>query len=244
MKRVVVQRLEGGVVRLSAEDVHHLVHVRRSRPGDEFEGILEDGGRLVCQLESGPAGDWFGRVKEVVADSHESSLLLHLAPSLIKREKFEAVIQKVVELGVHRIIPIFTARTEIHLDQKRREKKMARWRKIVREAAKQCGRDSIPDLVTPLSLAELLNEWTGELRVALDEKGGRTLKEAASLVQADSRCLLIVGPEGGWDEIEREIMDSHNVVRVRMGPRVLRAETASIVATGLLQYLAGDLGQK
>lgn len=241
MKRALLENLEGDRATLKREELHHLVTVRRTRPGDLFEGIFEGKSRLRCRLEKDEKGQWFGKVLGSVAEDDESHLRVDLAPALIKKDKFEWVIQKAVELGVAKILPLLSHRTEVRLDPKRRGHKMYRWNRILAEAAKQSGRTRIPLLEEPAPLPDLLEDWSGGIKIALDEEASKGLRAVTRSVPNLSRCLIMVGPEGGWDDIERDLMIRHKVKRFKFGPRILRAETATVAALSVLQYEWGDL---
>ncbi len=241
MRRVLVTAVGSGRVRLSPEEAHHLVRVLRLEHGEEFEGVTGDGRRLRCRLErEGP--EWYGRITGISAFTAEAPLHLVLAQALIKRDRFEWVVQKAVELGAAEIFPLETARSEVRLDQNRRDRKQTRWERIIQEAVKQCGRTRLPVLHTPQSLAAFLGgcpPWCG---IAFDEEGADTL-DTVFHGAPPSGCALLVGPEGGWDPSERLQLDAAGVRRVRLGPRVLRAETAAVAGLTLIQFHWGDLAR-
>lgn len=240
MYRALVEGVEGERVVLPPDETHHLVRVRRSKSGDSFIGLDGHGKVYICRLERDREG-WFGRIVEESSEHRESPLQILLGQALIKKDKFEWVIQKATELGVSQIIPLITARTEVQLDEPREEKKMKRWRKIVVEAVKQCGRSYIPVLHQPVPLEALLSEQTSSVVLALDEAKGSSLKDALKSSRPLSNWLLLVGPEGGWDDADREIIRRHNAVQVSLGPRILRTETAAATIISVLQYEFGDL---
>ena len=158
MNRVFIKNIEGTRVYLSREELHHLVSVLRTKPGDSFEGI--DGGdfRYQCRLIEEDSS-YYGEIIGETGFNDESPLRIELAAALIKREKFELVIQKATELGVDRIVPLVTSRTEIRLDSRREEKKLERWNKIIKESVKQCGRNRVPSLEHAMNLEEYLDGW-------------------------------------------------------------------------------------
>jgi len=164
-----------------------------------------------------------------------------LAQSLIKRDKFEWVVQKAVELGVSDIRPLITTRTEVELNERRAGRKMERWNRILSEAVKQCGRTHVPELHEPDSLRDVLAALQGFALLAPDEEGSQTLGTCVSALQPPCSCCLFIGPEGGWDEADRALFREFGVAQVRIGPRILRAETAAICSLSLLQYELGDL---
>ena len=242
MKRVFLDKIEGEKAFLDDAELHHLVRVLRSQEGDPFYGIDSHGRICQCILRM-EEGEWFGEIVSVEAKREEETLHLTLAQALVKKDKFEWVIQKAVELGVCRIIPIVTERTEIQLKGEREARKVKRWRRIVGEAVKQCRRSSVPDLLEPVLLQDLPEIGLHGPLIVLDEAEGEGLKEFVEAQDNLSSCVVLVGPEGGWGDRDREWFLDQGVVSVNLGPRILRTETASVVAISILQYLAGDLGR-
>jgi 16S rRNA (uracil1498-N3)-methyltransferase len=239
--RVIAQLIEDDKVLLSEEESHHLVRVLRVRPGDIFMAHDGKGGIYRCRLAKGPGG-WHGEIVEKVESQTESALSICLAQSLIKKDKFEWVIQKAVELGIEAIIPVISWRTEIRLDEGGLSHKMQRWEKIVAEAFKQSGRKVLPTLHAPLPLETFLQNWSADLRFVLDEAGGVPLRSLLQEKRSARSCYFLVGPEGGWDERDRQLLSTHGVTAVQLGKRVLRTETCPITVLSILQYELGDLG--
>lgn len=242
MKRVLARRVEGAKVLLEAEELYHLRKVLRMKSGDEFEALGPDGSRYLCTL-SFAEGDWYGQIRGISQQSLESPLKIRLCQALIKGDKFEWVVQKAVELGAVEVIPVETARSEVRLNEVRRSRKRSRWQKIIAEAVKQCGRASIPTVSEPVSLAEALELPGTGLQVALDEDGGASLSSLPEKIDMERVCAIFIGPEGGWDDPDRTLLERHGVCRVRLGPRILRAETAAVAALAVLQTKWGDLAR-
>ena len=241
MKRLLIETVEGERAFLNDNEVHHLVKVLRAHEGELFDGVDGHGKRLHCALRRDSDG-WYGEVLSTWGKSDESPLKVTLGQALIKKDKFEWVIQKTVELGVTRIVPIVSERTEIRLKDQREERKMRRWSRILEEAVKQSGRSLIPELSSPILLGDLLKREANLLCIVLDEEGGASLIELAREHANLDSCMLLVGPEGGWGQRDRELFAAHSTVSLHLGPRILRTETASVAALSLLQYEFGDLG--
>lgn len=241
MHRVIAHLIEDDKVLLSEEESHHLVRVLRVRPGDSFMAHDGKGGIYRCRLAKGPGG-WHGEIVEKVESQTESALSICLAQSLIKKDKFEWVVQKAVELGIEAIVPVISWRTEIRLDEGGLSHKMQRWEKIVAEAFKQSGRKVLPTLHTPLPLETFLQNWSADLRFVPDEAGGVPLRSLLQEKRSARSCYFLVGPEGGWDERDRQLFSTHGVTAVQLGKRVLRTETCPITVLSILQYELGDLG--
>lgn len=232
--------IEDNRAHLASDEVRHLVRVRRFSQGDLFEATDGKGRRCVCRLEKEAAG-WFGEVVEEIESDPESPFRIVLAQALLKKDRFEWVLQKATELGVAEIVPIVTQRTEIRLDARREANKLARWRRILIEAVKQCGRSRIPELAAPIELAEFVAAPLEFPLWMLDEEGGESLAKASRSLPGLSGAVVLVGPEGGWDAEDRRLLNGIPAVSVSLGPRILRAETAPIVVLSILQHLYGDL---
>ena len=240
MRRVLGQLRRKDQVSLDEDEIHHLTRVLRLGEGAIFEAIVPPATRCRCRLTR-EGGTWVGTVLGQSDVTWEAPLRICLVQALIKKEKFEWVVQKAVELGVAEIQPALTHRTEVHLTDRRRDNKLARWTKILREAVKQCGRTDLPQLHEPRPLPEILTERHDVLRLVLDEEGDRRLEDSLSSSGSVDSCALFIGPEGGWDEIDREAFRRCQIAAVRLGPRILRTETAAIAALSILQYRLGDL---
>ena len=243
MARVLIHLLEDNRVLLPTEELHHLVRVRRLKAGDYFEALdLNEGKVYGCTL-SKEGGSWHGLILDTLEAEPEPTLKIILAQALIKKDKFEWVVQKATELGVTEIIPVLSYRTEIRLDEKREQRKLQRWRKILAEAVKQCGRSRLPILSPPVPLATLLTERTDELRIVLDEAADLPLRQILGGCDSPETCTLFIGPEGGWDDRDRNLFGQAQVQRVRLGPRIMRTETAAVAALSVLQYELGDFSR-
>ena len=240
MYRALIEIDEGGTVLLSEEELHHLVRVRRAKSGHPFVGLDGRGSSFLCALEQSPRG-WVGRIVRPLTDPRESPLKVTLGQALIKKDKFEWVVQKAAELGVSEIVPLLTERTELRLEGSRTARRMERWQRILEGTIKQCGRARVPMLSDPVEVTDFLSGNDSPLKLALDEGQGYSLKEVIEQNGEVSCCAVLVGPEGGWDDRDREILHNRKVVPVHLGPRILRAETAAVTILSILQYELGDL---
>lgn len=231
-----------GVVVLSAEESRHLRDVLRLRAGEEayvFDGegrefscvVVEDGGRKgLASLEVR------GRAEP---PSAESPLELTLAVALLKGEKFDLVVQKTTELGVTRVEPVLTARS----DARDTERRVERWRRLALEASKQSGRARVPAVGDPQTFERLVTRESveGASRLLFSERGGAGLESVVAEAARPSPVVALVGPEGGWDDDELSQARAHGWTLVTLGGRTLRAETAAITVCVLLQHAFGDL---
>ena len=177
----------------------------------------------------------------------ESPLRVTLLQALARGEKMDWVLQKATELGVARIVPVATERSVVQLDGERAGRRLEHWQGIVASACEQCGRNRLPEVLAPQSLAaacQLAATSPASVRLVLAPGATASLAAAASAAEAGaSEVALLIGPEGGLSEAELRVAAQAGFVAVAMGPRVLRTETASIAALAVLQLVAGDFGE-
>lgn len=229
----------GAVVRLESQPSHYLVRVLRLRKGAAlklFDGVDDaDWSATLVQPEERGAVVEIG---ERIPNHVESPLRLTLAQALCRGEKMDLVLQKAVELGVAAVQPLLTARTEVQLDAERGHKRALHWRGVMIGACEQSGRARIPVLHPLIALPEWLAGQDPQTLVALEPGAGTGL---SGVRPHNSALTLIVGPEGGFGEREIALFEAREVRCVRLGPRVLRTESAGLAALAALQALHGDL---
>jgi 16S rRNA (uracil1498-N3)-methyltransferase len=231
----------GDRVELSLEESKHLRDVLRLAAGDEAAVFDGEGREFRCAVSETGHGKHpaiLHVTAEIAPKAPESSLNLTLAIALLKGEKFDLVIQKATELGVDKIIPLLTLRTDVKIKADDVHKKLERWQRIALEAVKQCGRAKIPEIAPPVSFAQIFESTPGQ-RILFAETGGKKLSELPEALGGE--ITAIVGPEGGWDESELAGALGQDCHLVTLGGRILRAETAGVVVCALLQNLFGDL---
>lgn len=227
-----VDEICSGRAVLSGETVQHLRKVLRAEPGQQFE-ISDNESLYLAELSSyGKDLAEFSIVSEI--DAPRAPLRLHLLPALIKFDRFEWILEKATELGVERITPVYTLRSEKGLDQAA-AKRMDRWTKILAESGQQARRAVRPALALPVRLADALAA-EASLRLFLDEsRVAPPILASLPAVRAGADiAALLVGPEGGWDERERAQAISAGWSAVSLGPQILRAETAAIAALAVI----------
>jgi len=196
--------------------------------GEECTAILDRGGREAR-----------ARIVECRAADRESPLAVILAQGISSGERMDYTLQKAVELGVKAVQPIVTRRTVVRLDPERRERRRAHWLGVVMSACEQCGRTRLPDV----GEISAYPEWVGSTRemdatkFMLDPEGGQRLRD---LPAPQRPVLLLAGPEGGFDPAERDAALAAGFVPLRLGPRILRTETAAVAALAAMQALWGD----
>ena len=228
----------GGRVSLSESAVAHLVRVLRLAIGDEFVVFNGDGADYSARLVSVGKRTAEADVLERTAVDNESALQITLAQGIARGEKMDLILQKATELGVARIAPLLTERTEVRLEPERVAKKMQHWRGVLAAACEQCGRATLPQLLEPQALGSFAAADGSARRFTLDPHRGIALS-AAALNPRDSVTVLI-GPEGGLSERDLLALREARFEGLRLGPRILRTETAGLAALAGLNALYGD----
>ncbi len=224
-------------VHLPAEAANHL-RVLRMRPGSSLVLFNGEGGEYpadLLALERRAATVRLGVRARVEA---ESPMPVVLYQGVSRGDRMDWAIQKAVELGVSRIVPVFAARSVVRLSGLRLEKKRAHWQATVVSACEQCGRNRVPAVGRPCTFAELMDGEAPGLRLLLDPEGGR--RPADLPAPGTAGVSLLVGPEGGMSEQEVGAARDRNWVPLLLGPRVLRTETAATAALAAMQTLWGD----
>jgi 16S rRNA (uracil1498-N3)-methyltransferase len=235
----VEQRLVSGKgVGLPEQAGLHLTRVLRLDPGapvilfdgtgGEYQGTLERDGR-----------NWWAKVGAHDPVERESPLAITLLQGVSRGERMDLIIQKSTELGVARIVPVLAERSVVKIDARQRARKQEHWQAIAVSACEQCGRNRVPQVADALSL--------GDAIAALAPEGARCLLAAdatgslAKAVTSGERTLaLLIGPEGGLSDNEQKFARANGFTAYRLGPRILRTETAGLAALAALQTLAGD----
>ncbi len=227
----------GETIALDREATHHVGTVLRLRKG-----------ALVC-LFNGEPYEYHGliteqspkkitvQIKQRIAKNQEMPLSLHLGQSIVKSHKMDWVMQKATELGVHYITPLLAERSLV-LKRERLENKEAHWQTIIRHAAQQCGRTHLPILMPPLKLGVWIDQRTEDLRLLLDPEAKQGLEDG---IRENCTAALLIGPEGGLINTEKEHATHKGFKGLQLGPRILRTETAALAALVILQYQRGDL---
>ncbi len=236
----------GSLVELHGGEVRRIKKVLRLRPGDLVTVVQAGGMEGEAEVVESSLDRAILRVTRVWDVDRESPLWIHLIQALSKADKMEWVVQKATELGVQEMTVLQTRRCVPQWGPEGSDGRMRRWRRIIQEAARQCGRAWIPSLGGPWDLEELCRnaaDSEGLKLVLWEGEGTERLRDALGRGRPPPmRVSLVVGPEGGLEEIEVRRLEAAGFVAVRMGPRILRTETAGPMAVAILQYLFGDLG--
>lgn len=225
--------LEGGAAK-------HLLTVLRLKVGAEVTLFDGSGFEFEGMLDQADKKQAWVKIAHVHGPVVESPLQVSLAQGLSRGERMDFTVQKAVELGVTAILPVLTERSVVKLDKDGGEKKRLHWQSVAINACEQSGRVKVPEVKPPVTLPQFLGaKPEGDLKLLLDPQGGVT---AGVLPRpADGKVMLLVGPEGGLSESEIALAGHVGFQGLRLGPRILRTETAALVALSLLQAAWGDL---
>lgn len=243
MHRFFVPQLYAEEMTIKDVDARHISKVLRMQPGDKIQIVSDDGVTAIAEIAAIESDSVAVRCLEKLAESHEPSVKITLAQGLAKGEKMDFVIQKAVEMGVSSIVPVAMEHSVVRLEGVKAEKKVERWQKIAEAAAKQSKRDIVPQVQQVQSVKEMLaNNPLQHKIIAYECEDRLGLKTALQNCGKLDELLLIIGPEGGISEAELQLARENNAVPVSLGRRILRAETAGVVALAAILYETGDLG--
>ncbi len=196
--------------------------------GGEYSGILSSSSKTSVTVQ----------LEKFNPEERESPLRTHLGIGVSRGERMSYAIQKATELGVSRITPLITARCEVQLSESRKIRKVSQWQRVVVNSCQQSRRTRVPEVRSIIDLDKWCKETASSAKFILDTDGSERVD---SIVDSPEDIAILVGPEGGFEEEELSIAVQSGFKRLRLGPRVLRAETAPLVALSILQSAYGDI---
>jgi len=223
---------------------NHITRVLRLRSGDALTMFDGSGGEFGARIEEFRKDSVVVAVEDHRPLERESPLPLTLAQGISRGERMDWIIQKATELGTARIVPLFTKRSVVRLDEKQADRKLQHWRAIAIAACEQCGRNRIPELALPVDFFDMLPaEASGATRLLLSPTGDLRIEDLGQDVRqgASKGITVLIGPEGGLEDAEQEAALAAGFKAVQLGPRILRTETAAIAALTIIQRYFGDL---
>ena len=241
MHRFFIQhsQIQGSRLYVEGPDVNHIKNVLRMKRGDQVMVSDGEGMQYLCALESFTDGLVWFEIVDTWKENRELSSKLYLFQGLPKSDKMELIIQKATELGVYEVVPVVTGRTVVRLDEKKAQKKTARWNAIAESAAKQSGRSRIPRVREAMTFSEALAS-AGELDVLLipyeKAEGMEATRQVIEGIRPGQSVGIFIGPEGGFEEAEVEQAVALGAAPVTLGRRILRTETAGFVVLSMLLY--------
>ncbi len=229
----------GAVVALPPAAAHHLARVLRAAVGDPVI-VFNSGVEFAAAIARIDKHTVTVKLACANAIDRETPLPCVLAQGISSGERMDLTLQKAVELGVAGVQPLFSERSIVRLDAERAGKRVAHWQQVLIAACEQCGRNIIPELAAPLPFVDWLGALPAsaedELRVLLSPHAGSRLGE----LPRPRSVVLLAGPEGGFTEVEMALAQQRGFVALRLGPRVLRTETAALAALAAMNALWGD----
>ena len=231
----------GSEVRLLADAAHHAVRVLRLTVGEPvvlFDGL---GGEFEARITRIDRGDVSVKTGAHLDVERESPLHIRLVQGLSSGDRMDITLQKAVELGVAAIQPVATERSVVKLKDERAQRRAEHWQNLVIAACEQCGRNRVPEVLPLMGLPD----WLAQLDMpAPDDEARLLLSPAATVALKDlsptPRMTLLIGPEGGLSPAEAQLAHSRGFNPVRLGPRILRTETAALAALSAIQAFWGD----
>ena len=228
----------GQTVELDRHAGHHLGRVLRLRAGADLILFNGDGCEYAARLVDVNGANVEADIQQQLKPKRESSLVIELGQCLSRGERMDYALQKSVELGVSHITPLQSRYCQVRLDAKRLQKRLDHWRGVVRSASEQSGRLVLPRVDPVISLHSWCTRQndTG-LQLILDPDAPQALADTSP---ANRKLRVLIGPEGGFDDEEITLAVQHGFKRVRLGPRTLRTETATVAILSAVQTLWGD----
>ena len=229
---------EGQILSLEGKTCNYLVNALRLKEGQVLTVFNGSGFEYSATLQSASKRSAKIAVAQATLANRESPLQTHMAIGVSRGERMDWALQKANELGVSEITPIFSERCEVKLKGERLQKKMEHWRQTLISSCEQCQRNTLPKLNQAINLDEFLTKPNSDLKLVLHHRSSTTLKE----FDKPENVTLLIGPEGGLNEDEIALAHKSGYTNLTLGPRVLRTETAPVVALSAAQLLWGDLG--
>ncbi|MCB5161796.1 16S rRNA (uracil(1498)-N(3))-methyltransferase [Marinomonas algarum] len=197
--------------------------------GGQFNAVLIDVGKRSASIQ----------VHDFEALHNESPIKVTIGQTLSRGERMDYAIQKAVEAGVFAIQPLFSERCEVKLQDNRIEKRLQHWQQVAISAAEQCGRGCVPTVYPPIELVQWTEKCNNMLKMTLHHHSAKPIRDRQK--PTDNTVALLVGPEGGLTENEVQHAEKHGFYAITLGPRVLRTETAPVVALSVINTLWGDI---
>lgn len=239
MPRFFLEKINLDMPVITGEDAKHIGRSLRMKPGQPIT-ICSCGTDYFCEITSITSDEVFLKINDSRLCSAEPTVEVTLFQAVPKLDKLEHIIQKSVELGVTKIVPVLTRRCVSRPDKKDFQKKLVRLNKIALEAAKQSGRGIIPQVLDIVSFDEAIKQMTGfDCSLMLYEEGGVRFSEVST--ENKKSFSLFIGSEGGFDESEAEAARNAGIIPVWLGERILRCETAPLTALSILMYITKNL---
>ena len=239
------EQIQENQIIILGQDVNHIKKVLRAKIGDELQICnSQNGENFLCEIDNLEEEKIICQIKEKIQEQVESNIEVTIFQGLPKADKMEYIIQKSVELGVYDITPVEMKRCVVKLNEKDKSNKIERWQKISEVAAKQCGRDIIPqinNIINIKNICNLIQEYDMVL-VAYENEEKNTLKEQLENIKKQNNSKskvkigIIIGPEGGLEEKDVETLKENGAKVITLGRRILRTETVALNVLSIIMY--------
>ena len=240
------EQIKENEIIIIGQDVNHIKKVLRAKIGDELQiGNSQNGDNFLCKIKNLEEEKILCEIEQKIEEKVESNIEVTIFQGLPKADKMEYIIQKSVELGVHDITPVEMKRCVVKLNEKDKIKKIERWQKISEVAAKQCGRDIIPEINSVINISNLCSKIKDYniVLVAYENEHENTLKEQLkylhkSIVENNSNIKIgvVIGPEGGLEEKDVDTLKENGAEIITLGKRILRTETVALNILSIIMY--------
>ncbi len=235
------ENIENDLLTLSGPEAHHISKVVRLKKGDALGVVDGIGNCYRCEIENSSKGKLVCCIVSRTRNFGEPSNFVTLASGLSVGAKFDEIIQKGVELGISRFVPLITEKSKVKLDDpKRLKRRFARWNKVALAAMKQCERSVLPEIDLPVQFEKLFEQIKNSGRKLLFDPGGKKNLYDIKLKKSGSDITLMVGPESGFSRNEVELAGENGSEIITLGKRILRAENAAPVISALVMQLLGE----
>ncbi|MDO4976382.1 MAG: 16S rRNA (uracil(1498)-N(3))-methyltransferase [Eubacteriales bacterium] len=233
--------MEDGIHIKNPQSVNHIKNVLRMKPGEKIRLCCEAKEKeYTCSIISLDSEEIFAQIEDIDGESRELPCEITLYQGLPKGDKMELIIQKAVEIGASRIVPVATKRSVVKLDEKRAKKKVDRWNLIAESAAKQSKRNRIPQVTSIMTYAMAIEDAKDCSSVLIpyeDARGMSHTREVMESMKGQASIGIFIGPEGGFEDKEVEMVKEIGGHVITLGHRILRTETAGLTTLSILSYL-------
>ena len=235
MQRYFSKKIENNRFALTEEDTYHITKVMRMVKDDKIEVVYQENTYICKIVSSSPLVE--AEIVEEIKNNQELKTQVTIVQSLVKEQKMDYILQKTTELGVDKIIPYCASRSVIKINEKK-DKKVERWKSILKEAAEQSKRIKIPEITNPINLSNLvkLSDYDIKFLCTVNESS-QNLKKVLSNMVSGAKILFVIGPEGGFTPEEEKVMMENGFLSISLGNSVLRTETASTFIMSVVRYI-------
>jgi 16S rRNA (uracil1498-N3)-methyltransferase len=247
MRRFYIEQSEAfrDKVVIKGDDARHIINALRLGIGDMITLFDGTGHEYISRIDGTGSGKVDISVLERIIAKTESCVKITIAQAFLKEKKMDILVRQLTELGIARWFPFISERSVARPDKKRIESRIKRWKRISKESLKQCKRSVLPEIGELLDFKDMLKLGKKyNNKVVFWENETKPLDSSIISTEVDDNILVLIGPEGGFSEDEIMSAKEKGFVTAALGPRILKAETASVAACTLLQYLFGDMGKK